>query len=241
MRDLDPVAVLEVETQDGHTLYEASLKSERVVPAEAVYKLTSVISNDQNRESMFGLNSPLNLGIPAAVKSGSSDETRDAWTIGFTPGLVAGVWVGNANNDPIPGGTSTYTAAPIWHSFMLTALEGQPVLAFTPPDNGAGNQDNPQQVGPTPAKESPTPRPTQEPKPTKTPSPTPAIVTATPPPDFHPPPTATPRATRTATATPSATATRTPQPTPTRVPTQVPTPAASEGGRGNGNGNQGNQ
>ena len=182
MRDLDPVAVLKVETADGDVLYQADLKSERLVPAEDVYKLTSVISNDQNRESMFGLNSPLNLGIPAAVKSGSSDETRDAWTIGYTPTLVAGVWVGNANNDPIPGGTSTYTAAPIWHNFMLTALQGQPVLSFVAPNGGktAVDQNGQQQVGPTPAKESPTPRPTQGVKPTSTPSPTPAIVTATP-------------------------------------------------------------
>jgi membrane peptidoglycan carboxypeptidase len=229
-RDLDPIAILKVERDDGKVLWQADITNERVAPADDVYKLSTVLSNDQNRESMFGLNSPLNLGIPAAVKSGSSDETRDAWTIGYTPSLVTGVWVGNANNDPIPGGTSTYTAAPIWHSFMLTALQGQPVLAFTPPggnDQANADKDGPEQVGPTPAKESPTPRPTQEAKPTKVPTATPAIVTATPGTERRPPPTATPRATSTPTPPATAMPTRTPAPSPTRVPTQVPRPTVT--------------
>ena len=114
-------------------LYQARPRTTRVAPEDKVFQLTSVLADDNARQSMFGLNSPLKLPRPGAVKSGSSDETRDAWTIGYTPQLVTGVWVGNANNAPIPNGTSTYTAAPIWRSFMISALEGQPVLQFTPP------------------------------------------------------------------------------------------------------------
>ncbi len=178
-RALDPVAILSVEDEDGDVLWQADLKNERVAPADNVYQITTVLSTDANRESMFGLNSPLNLGIPAAVKSGSSDETRDAWTIGYTPGLVAGVWVGNANNDPIPGGTSTYTAAPIWHTFMLTALEGQPVLSFLAPGEEAAAPQQQQQAAPTEVPATPTPVAT-EPAPTRTPRPKPTPITVIP-------------------------------------------------------------
>jgi membrane peptidoglycan carboxypeptidase len=215
-RALDPVAILRVETEDGEVLWNADLRSVRVAPEDHVYQLTQVLSSDEARSSMFGYNSPLNLGIPAAVKSGSSDETRDAWTIGFTPGLVAGVWVGNANNDPIPGGTSTYTAAPIWHAFMLEALQGQPVLAFLSPEEDKASEVASEQRQPTAVPTISTPEP----------SPT----------ELHPPPTATPR--------PGAT--RTPGPPPTQTarpgsssdgPPPTPTPRSNGQGNGNGNGN----
>jgi membrane peptidoglycan carboxypeptidase len=147
-----------------------------VAPAENVYQLTKVLSSDEARSSMFGYGSPLHLPIPAAVKSGSSDETRDAWTIGYTPGLVAGVWVGNANNDPIPGGTSTYTAAPIWREFMLTALEGQPVLSFLAPGEERTAETGSQQRRQAPP---PTETPTLVPSQTPTPVPT-QVLTPTP-------------------------------------------------------------
>jgi len=206
-----------VETADGEVLWNAELRSVRVAPADEVYQLTQVLSSDEARSSMFGYNSPLDLGIPAAVKSGSSDETRDAWTIGFTPGLVAGVWAGNANNSPIPGGTSTYTAAPIWHAFMLEALQGQPVLAFLSPDEEKASEVAAEQRQPAavPTIGTPEPSPTER----------------------RPPPTATPRA--------NPARTPIPPPTPTARPSssQGPPPTATprNNGQGNGNGNgQGN-
>ena len=82
---------------------------------------------------MFGLNSALNLpGRPAAVKTGSSDETRDLWAIGYTTQLVTGVWVGNADNKPM-NGTSSLVAAPIWREFMGAALKDKPVAQFPVP------------------------------------------------------------------------------------------------------------
>jgi membrane peptidoglycan carboxypeptidase len=170
--------------------------------------LTSVLSDDNARQSMFGLNSPLKLPRPGAVKSGSSDETRDAWTIGYTPQLVAGVWVGNANNAPIPNGTSTYTAAPIWRNFMIAALEGQPVLQFAPP-----GQDT----------RTPTATPSRQPtSPTPQSSPTigPVRPTSTPRPNA----TNTPQPNATNTPRPEATNTPRPQPTNPPAPTNTPRP-----------------
>jgi membrane peptidoglycan carboxypeptidase len=165
-RPLDPASVLKIETADGDVLYESKQRTDRIAPADDVSTLTNVLADNQARASMFGLNSPLNFPRPAAVKSGSSDETRDAWTIGFTPQLVTGVWVGNVNNDPIPGGTSTATAAPIWHNFMLAALEGEPVLPFPAP-----KQENAKPTATPRVQPSPSPAPTDEPDATQTPRP----------------------------------------------------------------------
>jgi len=133
-RPLDPVVVLKVQDSKGRTLWQAKEKKERIAPADQTYILTHVLSDDSARASMFGLNSPLRLpDREAAVKSGLTDDARDAWTIGYTPELVTGVWVGNANNQPMPGATSTYTAAPVWHAFMEAALKGRPAQEFSIP------------------------------------------------------------------------------------------------------------
>ena len=133
-RPLDPMVVLKVEDSQGHTLWQAKQKKERVVLAPYAYMITNVLSDDNARSSMFGLNSPLKLPErEAAAKSGLSDNARDAWTIGYTPELVTGVWVGNANNTPMPGATSTYAAAPIWRAFMEQALAGRQPQEFAVP------------------------------------------------------------------------------------------------------------
>jgi membrane peptidoglycan carboxypeptidase len=134
-RTLDPVVVLEVKDAAGRTLYRHRPRTERIAPAAHVYTLTHVLMDDRARQSMFGLNSALNLpGRQAAVKSGLTDNARDAWTIGYTPQLVVGVWVGNANNAPMRGATSTATAAPIWRDFMLAAHRNLPVVEFRVPE-----------------------------------------------------------------------------------------------------------
>ncbi len=133
-RPLDPIVVLKVEDSSGHTLWQAKETKVRVAPADQTYVLTHVLSDDNARSSMFGLNSPLHLPErEAAVKSGLTDDSRDAWTFGFTPQLVAGIWVGNANNTPMPGATSTATAAVIWHAFMEAALKDQKPVGFDVP------------------------------------------------------------------------------------------------------------
>jgi membrane peptidoglycan carboxypeptidase len=132
-RPLDPVAVLTVQTDGNKILYRAKGQKERIVPANTTYLITNMLADDGARASMFGANSALNLaGRPAAVKTGSSDETRDLWAIGYTTQLVAGIWVGNADNKPM-GGTSSLVAAPIWREFMTAALKDKPVVQFPVP------------------------------------------------------------------------------------------------------------
>ncbi len=99
-----------------------------VSPVDA-FLISTMLSDNQARAPIFGLNSVLNLGRPAAVKTGTTNDYRDALTIGYTPELVTGVWVGNANNAPMQSLPGVSGAGPIWNRFMQTAL------AATPPGN----------------------------------------------------------------------------------------------------------
>jgi membrane peptidoglycan carboxypeptidase len=133
-RPMDPVIVLKVADAKGHNVWQPKAGKERIVPAEQAYILTHVLSDDNARASMFGTNSVLKIaGRETVVKSGLTDNARDAWTIGYSPELVTGVWVGNSNNTPMPGATSTYAAAPIWHNFMERALQGKQAQSFSVP------------------------------------------------------------------------------------------------------------
>jgi penicillin-binding protein 1C len=101
--------------------------------APYAYLITSILSDDSARAIGFGRNSILKLSRPAAVKTGTTDDFRDNWTIGYTPGLVVGVWVGNADNSPMRDVSGISGAAPIWHEVMDRALAGTPVREFTVP------------------------------------------------------------------------------------------------------------
>jgi peptidoglycan glycosyltransferase len=132
-RYVPPVAILRIEDSLGHVIrkYEPVPLSqrERVVGAKYVYLLTSILTDDAARAFMFGAHSILQLSNPAAVKTGTSEDWSDNWTVGFTPYLVTGVWVGNNNNEPMTthcaekgvattGSPGVRTAGRIWHNFM---------------------------------------------------------------------------------------------------------------------------
>ena len=76
----------------------------------------------------------LEIGRPAAAKTGTTTDWRDNWTLGYTPDLTVGVWVGNADNTPMKGVSGISGAGPIWHDFMRTVLRERPPLAFTQPE-----------------------------------------------------------------------------------------------------------
>ena len=78
---------------------------------------------------MFGAESPLVLSRPAAVKTGTTNDLRDNWTVGYTRFLVAGVWTGNSDGHPMRGATGISGAAPIWHAFMEAVLADPALLA----------------------------------------------------------------------------------------------------------------
>ncbi len=121
---LAPFAITRIEDYTGKTVYEYRPPAgEPVLRPEHAYLINSILSDNAARTPAFGPNSPLNLPFPAAAKTGTSNDFRDNWTLGWTPDLAVGVWVGNADNSEPTGKISGVTgAAPIWNAFMQYAI-----------------------------------------------------------------------------------------------------------------------
>lgn len=135
-RELDPVAILRVEDASGNVLEEYhSPELREVLSPQVSYVITHMLSDNVARTPSFGSRSALWLGNdrPVAAKTGTTTDYRDSWTVGFTPQLCTGVWVGNSNNDPMEHVPGSLGAGPIWHDFMLAALEGEPTVPFVEP------------------------------------------------------------------------------------------------------------
>ncbi len=130
----EPVAVLKVEDSSGNVLYEWKEKEGKDAVDENVARtITNVLSDNNARAYIFGPSSYLQLGDrPAAAKTGTTNDYHDAWTVGYTPSLVAGVWVGNNDNAAmVRGADGSVVAAPIWNAYMKRALAGTAIEAFT--------------------------------------------------------------------------------------------------------------
>jgi penicillin-binding protein 1C len=122
-RRVPPVAITRIVDFAGNTIYEYKPpEGEQVMRAEHAYLLSSILSDNEARAPMFGANSVLNLAFPVAAKTGTTNEFRDNWTMGYNPDLAVGVWVGNADNSPMINTTGLTGAAPIWAEFMSYAV-----------------------------------------------------------------------------------------------------------------------
>jgi membrane carboxypeptidase/penicillin-binding protein PbpC len=125
-RALDPVSILRVEDPEGQVLWQyerpevrnVTLADGRDLSPQETYLLTSILSDNNSRAAAFGSNSALRLSRPAAAKTGTTTDHKDVWTIGYTPQIVTGVWVGNNDNTPMEGVSSSRGAGPIWHNVM---------------------------------------------------------------------------------------------------------------------------
>ncbi|MBI4772118.1 MAG: hypothetical protein HY784_17300, partial [Chloroflexi bacterium] len=106
---------------------------QQIITPENAFLIGDILSDNAARTPAFGLNSPLQLSFPAAAKTGTTNDFRDNWTIGYTPDLVAGVWVGNADFTEMVHSTGVTGAAPIWHNFMEDALAGKATPFTRPP------------------------------------------------------------------------------------------------------------
>ena len=133
---VQPRAILEVKDPQGNTLYNAPPVSKvRVLDERVAWLISDILSDNDARMLGFGPNSLLRLDRTAAVKTGTTSNFHDNWTIGYTPDLVVGVWAGNTSYEPMRGVNGLSGAGPIWHQFMRTVLTGQPDKAFSrPPD-----------------------------------------------------------------------------------------------------------
>ncbi|MCX6030091.1 MAG: hypothetical protein NT169_12450, partial [Chloroflexi bacterium] len=100
-----------------------------------VFLMTAILGDQEARRPMFGASAAL-LSLPdrpSAAKTGTSNDYRDAWTLGYTPDLAVGVWLGNADNKPMQKVAGSLGAAPVWQNTMARALQGKPVQSFVEP------------------------------------------------------------------------------------------------------------
>ena len=141
-RRVDPLPILEVTDYTGRVFERNTPKSG--VPAvkpEVAWILSNILADNNARTNAFGPNSSLVIpGKTVSVKTGTSNDKRDNWTVGYTPSFVTAVWVGNNNNAPMdPYLTSGVTgAAPIWHDIMVELLKDKPDEVLPKPDNVIG-------------------------------------------------------------------------------------------------------
>jgi 1A family penicillin-binding protein len=129
-------SILRIEDRNGKSLEEYHAKKLQAADPQAVYELVSIMTDNDARSFVFGKRSPLTLSDrPVAAKTGTTQKFHDGWTVGFTPQITAGVWVGNndgrlmrANADGV------VVAAPIWHAFMEAVHKDLPVEEFGRPE-----------------------------------------------------------------------------------------------------------
>ncbi|NLF02847.1 MAG: penicillin-binding protein, partial [Anaerolineales bacterium] len=136
-RELDPVTILRVEGRDGEVLYEYSQPETRdIVTPQLAYLMNHMLSDQQARWAAFGRPNPMELvnDRPAAAKTGTTNDYRDGWALGYTPQLVTGVWVGNSDNEEMKYVSGVKGAGPIWQAVMEYALQDEPIVEFARPD-----------------------------------------------------------------------------------------------------------
>ncbi|PLS82053.1 penicillin-binding protein [Candidatus Saccharibacteria bacterium] len=127
----DPVMILDIKNKYDQTIFTSDSSSKRVQSEQASFLISDILSDNAARAPTFG--SALNIaGKDVAVKTGTTDENKDAWTIGYTPGLTVGVWVGNNDNTVMSGGGSGF-AGPIWRGTMQRILADMPNEEFRQP------------------------------------------------------------------------------------------------------------
>jgi 1A family penicillin-binding protein len=132
---VQPAAILRIEDSAGRIIEELQAQpAAQAISPQHAYLVTHIMADNKARAPMFGQNSPLKLSRPAAAKTGTTDDWRDSWTVGYTPDLVTGVWVGNADNSAMDRVTGSQGAAPIWHNFMEKALADVPKSQFPRPE-----------------------------------------------------------------------------------------------------------
>lgn len=133
-----PSAILRVEDKDGRSLEEFKPRTgEQAFDAEIARQINDILSDNTARAYIFGAKNHLTLpDRPSAAKTGTTNDYRDAWTIGYTPSVVTGVWVGNNNNAEMSrGADGSKVAAPIWNQYMRETLKSTPVEQFTKPQD----------------------------------------------------------------------------------------------------------
>ena len=133
--DIEPRFILSITDASGEQIYryEAPPLTRRLLDERVAYIISDILSDNSARLPSFGANSALNVGFPAAAKTGTTTDYRDNWVLGYTPDLVVGVWVGNADNAPMIDVSGISGAGPIYSLFLRAVTRGQPQREFVEP------------------------------------------------------------------------------------------------------------
>jgi 1A family penicillin-binding protein len=134
---MEPVSILKATDRNGKVLEEQKpVGAKRVLTPEQAFLVNNILSDNSARLLTFGERNALVIsGRNVAVKTGTTNDRKDNWTIGWTPQIMAGVWVGNNDSTPMKQLTSGVSgAAPIWRRIIIEALKDKPSLSFTVPE-----------------------------------------------------------------------------------------------------------
>lgn len=122
-----PTSILEITNNEGQPIYkynEAHPQGKRALGANVSFLMSSILSDNAARYEEFSPGNPLELDRPAAAKTGTTNDFKDNWTMGYTPYLTVGVWAGNSDDTAMANNIIGITgAAPIWHDIMEYASQ----------------------------------------------------------------------------------------------------------------------
>ena len=131
---IPPVSITKIINNDGSTLYENKKTPQRVLSSRSTNLISSILSDNSARSFIFGSHSTLYFpDYTVAVKTGTTSDYKDGWILGYTPSIVAGVWAGNSNNEPMKKEPGSVIAGPIFHNFMQKILANYPKETFPAP------------------------------------------------------------------------------------------------------------
>jgi membrane carboxypeptidase/penicillin-binding protein len=123
-KQVAPFAIRRIEDHFGEKIFEHSVQEKpQIIREEHAFLISSILSDNRARTPAFGASSVLQLPFQAAVKTGTTNDFRDNWTLGYTPDIVVGVWIGNADYTPMTNVSGVTGAAPLWAEVMQWAIE----------------------------------------------------------------------------------------------------------------------
>ena len=131
----EPRSILRIEDNRGNVVEENQVQTQKVLDENVALMISDVLSDNVARTPLWGANSLVNFpNRSVASKTGSTNNLRDAWLMGYAPNLAVGTWVGNNDNSAMGGGLSGLIVTPMWREFMDIALEKLPEESFEQPN-----------------------------------------------------------------------------------------------------------
>ena len=139
---IPPQTILKIEDLDGNIIKENKKTAQRILETNVADLINNILSDNEARTPMFGPRSALYIdGYDVAAKTGTTQEYKDAWVIGYTPTIAVGVWVGNNDNSVMKKEPGVVIAGPIWNLFMIKAITYFPKENFHKPKPNVSEKD----------------------------------------------------------------------------------------------------